>query len=165
MILSNADSQNWTPTKIMNRSSELFAWCRKPQKEGYKVEVSPGSRDWFVVMKGRYDLIASSRAMMYLKAFFFETIVMAISRQMALRCIGNHRRMKLMTRSVTICVSCTFFSSSSFLGCRSWWNGSDLHHHQEGMIGRLNDLLCYLFLVVYYSRCRILHVMSCFTSD
>ena len=68
MILSDAESHKWNLTKITNSGSELYAWCMKPVAEGYKVEVSPGSRNWFVVMTGRYDLIASGRAMMYLNA-------------------------------------------------------------------------------------------------
>ena len=132
MILSDAKSHSWNPTKITNSGSKLYAWCRKPVAEGYKVETSHSSRVWFVVMTGRYDLIASGRAMMYLEAFFFEAIL-AIFRRKTMRYIGNRRR---LIWSATICLSCTFFSSS-FLGCHSWFHESDLHHHQEGMNGRL----------------------------
>ena len=125
-------------TKITNSGSKLYAWCKKPAAEGYKVETSHGSRIWFVVMTGRYDLIAFGRAMMYLEAFFFEAIL-AIFRRNTMRCFGNRRRFRLMIRSVaTICVSCNFFSSSSFLGCHSWFHETDLHHRREEMNGRLN---------------------------
>ena len=75
MIVSDAETYDWKPTKITNRSSDLFAWCKKPVAEGYKVETSSGSRIWYVAMTGRYDLIASGRTMMYLKTFFFEAIL------------------------------------------------------------------------------------------
>ena len=156
MILSNVDTNEWNPTKITNSGSELYAWCKKPVAEGYKVETSLGSRIWYVVMKKRYDLIlvASGRAMVYLKAFFFEAklvVLLAIFRQKTPRCIGNRCRFRLRTRSATILLSCTFFSSSSFLGCRSWSHESDLHHHQEKMNGRLNVGTFYatFFLMVY----------------
>ena len=62
------ETSQWRETKVMNRISEYFAWCKKPADDGYKVEVNVSSRYWFVrcKMDERYDLIASGRAMMYL---------------------------------------------------------------------------------------------------
>ena len=80
MIVSDAETYDWKPTKITNRSSDLFAWCQKPVAEGYKVETSSGSRIWYVAMTGRYDLIASGCAM-YLKTFFFEAILVIFRRK------------------------------------------------------------------------------------
>ena len=165
MILSDAKSHCWNPTKITNSGSKLYAWCKKPVAEGYNVETSHGSRIWFVVMTGRYDLIASGRAMMYLEVFFFEAIL-AIFRRKTMRYIGNRRR---LIWSATICVSCNFFLIQhffrvSFLVKRERPSSSPRRNEREAA-SECRNLLCNVFLVVYDSRCRILSYMSCFISD